>query len=303
MEIEILHAKSGKQITCLDHVDNYSTVLDLKKWIYKQFPRYYPARQSLRLEPKGRNLSDEETVRSLDLRVGDRKLYLRDLGPQIGWKTVFLCEYSGPIAAYLLFYLRPAFIYGVTKAKTHPVVHIAFACWTFHYVKRVLETQFVHRFSHGTMPIRNLFKNCSYYWGFAAFVSYYINHPLYTPPAYGDLQVYSALAGFVINELGNLSIHLAFMNMRPPGTKTRSIPYPTGNPFTSLFSLVSCPNYTYEVGSWVCFTIMTQCFPALLFTVAGFYQMTVWAIGKHRNYLKEFSNYPRSRKPIIPFLL
>lgn len=32
------------------------------------------------------------------------------------------------------------------------------------------------------------------------------------------------------------------------GSKTRKIPYPTRNPFTWLFLLVSCPNYTYEVG-------------------------------------------------------
>lgn len=25
-------------------------------------------------------------------------------------------------------------------------------------------------------------QNCTYYWGFAAWMAYYINHPLYTPP-------------------------------------------------------------------------------------------------------------------------
>lgn len=32
------------------------------------------------------------------------------------------------------------------------------------------------------MPIFNLFKNCSYYWGFAAWVAYFVNHPAYTSP-------------------------------------------------------------------------------------------------------------------------
>eukprot|EP00116_Pleurobrachia_bachei_P012050 sb/3472312/ len=58
---------------------------------------------------------------------------------------------------------------------------IACAMYVGHYVKRVLETIFIHRFSKATMPIGNLFKNCSYYWGFSAFISYFVNHPLYTP--------------------------------------------------------------------------------------------------------------------------
>ncbi|KAK6039137.1 hypothetical protein COOONC_23358, partial [Cooperia oncophora] len=38
------------------------------------------------------------------------------------------------------------------------------------------------------MPRFNLVKNCSYYWGFAAFVAYFVNHPAYTPPYFGDKQ-------------------------------------------------------------------------------------------------------------------
>lgn len=134
-------------------------------------------------------------------------------------------------------------------------------CWSIHYAKRLLETLFVHRFSHATMPLRNLFKNCSYYWLFAMYVAYHVNHPLFTSP--NKLQFLVGTTTFALCELGNLSIHLALRNLRPPGSTIRKIPVPTKNPFTALFNFVSCPNYTYEIGSWIGFTIMTSCLPGI----------------------------------------
>ena len=31
--------------------------------------------------------------------------------------------------------------------------------------------------------------------------------------------------------------------------------------------------------------------------------MTLWAIAKHKNYKKEFKDYPKQRKAIIPYLI
>ena len=81
-------------------------------------------------------------------------------------------------------------------------------------------------------------------------------------------------------------------------------------------------------GAWIAFAIMTQSLPgelnaslltqttpllntlltfpfslAFLFFFAGFYQMAIWAQGKHRKYKKEFKDYPRVRKAIVPFLI
>ncbi len=69
------------------------------------------------------------------------------------------------------------------------------------------------------------------------------------------------------NELGNFSVHVALRNLRPAGSKVRKIPLPTSNPFTILFNFVSCPNYTYEVGSWIFFTIMVQSVPGNFFLI------------------------------------
>jgi len=301
--VEIFHAKSLKQVASLSLNAN-SSILDTKNAVSVTRSYLYADRIMLRSEQTGKPLKDEDKLENFKTKDSDTiKLYFKDLGPQVGWTTVFLTEYAGPLFIYLLFYYRPTFIYGPSNGKYLQVVNIACICWVFHYAKRILETLFVHKFSHATMPIKNIFKNSAYYWGFAAFVAYYINHPLYTQAYFGDKQIYIGLAGFIINEIGNFSIHYALSNLRPAGTKVRKIPLPDSNPFTSLFHLVSCPNYTYEIGSWVFFVIMTQAFPALLFAIAGTYQMTVWAIGKHRNYRKEFEKYPRGRKAIIPFII
>jgi very-long-chain enoyl-CoA reductase len=82
-------------------------------------------------------------------------IVLKDLGPQIAWKTVFLIEYFGPIVIHLLF-----FYFGAR----HSIQVLSMLLNVIHYSKRELETLFVHRFSNATMPLTNLPKNCFHYW-------------------------------------------------------------------------------------------------------------------------------------------
>lgn len=296
-----MSASSGTPVATLT-VDPSSTIKDLKRQIYRLKPWMYPERQELRHQARGKGIGENQTIQEAGVK-DQGQLFLKDLGPQIGYKTVFLTEYAGPLLVYLWVYQRPWLFYGDVDVHqpVSRVVNIAAICWTIHYAKRLLETVFVHRFSHATMPLRNLFRNCSYYWLFAAYVAYHINHPLYTAPC--ETQTYISLAAWALCEIGNFSIHWLLRHLRPAGSKERKVPRPTADPFTKMFNLVSCPNYTYEVGGWVAFTFMTQCLPAGLFAFAGFYQMLVWALGKHRAYKKDFADYPRGRKAIVPFLI
>lgn len=118
MELEILNAKNSKSYGKVK-APSATAIGDLRALIHKTLKQAPDAnRQSLRLEVKGKSLKDTDTLESLSLRTGD-KVYIKDLGPQIGWKTVFLAEYAGPLIVYLLFYFRPELVYG--KAATLPI--------------------------------------------------------------------------------------------------------------------------------------------------------------------------------------
>ncbi len=277
---------------------------DLQKAIHEAHPKYYPDRQRLYATPTTPGARPKPLTEDVRLKDGDAILF-KDLGPQILWKTVFLLEYLGPLVLYPIFFMQPRFIYGdaVLAQQTAWAKEVQFSAliaWSFHYAKREFETLFVHRFSHSTMPFTNLFKNCSYYWGFAAWVAYFVNHPLYTPPK-EDL-VYSGMCLFYLMEMGNLSSHVTLRSLRPPGTKVRRIPH------GGLFEFVTCPNYSYEIMSWLGFNLMTKTVAGILFMLAGAVQMLIWAQGKHRNYHKEFDGkdgrdlYPPNRKILIPFI-
>ena len=147
---------------------------------------------------------------------------------------MFFYEYIGPLVIMLLLFMRPSFIYGECSKVYSKQAMLFFLCiltlsmavfaWTLHYAKRLFETFFVHKFSHGTMPLTNLFKNCIYYWGYTLFVGYSLCHPLYTPQS-NMVIVYAAFCGMFICECVNAAVHLQFSSMRKgDGSQERPIP-------------------------------------------------------------------------------
>ncbi len=84
----------------------------MKKAIGEKKKRYDDVnRQELRLEPKGKFLKDDQTLGQLGVE-NQGILYFKDRGLQVGWTTVFLTEYAGPLFVYLWVYTRPWLLYG-----------------------------------------------------------------------------------------------------------------------------------------------------------------------------------------------
>lgn len=102
----------------------------------------------------------------------------------------------------------------------------------------------------------------------------------------------------------NLNCHLILKNLRNKSDTVVSARKVRGIPQGGGFQFVSCANYFWEVASWVFFSIFTRCYTSYFFLGCSFYQMTVWALEKHRRYRKELGDdYPKERKAIIPFIL
>ncbi|KAM5530870.1 hypothetical protein V8D89_015455 [Ganoderma adspersum] len=289
----------------LDKPYDQLTVLDLKRAIAAKSSKFHVARQKLSLSGENKALSDEATLKDAGVADG-AEVAVKDLGPQVAWRTVFLIEYAGPLVIHPLFYHFPRVFFG--GPVQHSVLQkYVYAAVLAHFAKRELETVFVHRFSHGTMPLRNIFKNSAHYHLLSGvLLAWSIYSPTFaanSPWIRGTVRenptfLWSCLAAFVFAELSNLSTHISLRNLRPEGTTKRAIPRGYG------FGLVSCPNYFFETLAWAAVTVMTGSYAAGIFLVVSTYQMTVWALKKHRNYKKEFGKeYPRNRKAMFPFIL
>jgi len=294
----------GKEIGTVDIADN-ATLNDLKV-AYKNLKRTGVERQAFYLVgengARGAVIKGDVPLNTL-VKNGD-KIIFKDLGPQVGYRTVFLVEYFGPLTAFPIIYALRPYLYSSYDAKNASLNYtqtVAMLLFIVHFLKREFETIFVHKFSNGYMPLLNIFKNTGYYTACAYYIAYYTLHPLYVAP--GSDNWTNIFAGLVVlMMICNLICHIILSNLRPRGTTVRRIPK------GFLFNLVSCPNYTVEISEWFFFSLMTMTVASFLFTLVGGGQMLVWAIKKHINYRKEFNGkdgkelYPRSRKIIIPFL-
>ncbi|KAL7623919.1 3-oxo-5a-steroid 4- dehydrogenase [Parahypoxylon ruwenzoriense] len=257
------------------------------------------------------------------------ELLVKDLGPQIGWRTVYVIEYLGPLLFHPLFlglrtHLYPAVYPYIKEFVPQPsssgggggggelsfAQQAAFGMITAHFVKRELETLFLHKFSASTMPFAYVFRNSFFYWTFAGLLGALEIYAPFSPAALvpttsafslassADYATYLGIALYAIGELGNFDVHYYLAHLRKPGETARKIPRGHG------FSLVTCPNYMFEIIAWSGIILVTRS-PALgLFITIGSYFMWTWGWGKEKAYRKQFGDkYKKKRHVILPGLL
>ena len=172
---------------------------------------------------------------------------------------------------------------------------------TIHFLKRELETIFVHRFSLATMPATYIFRNSAHYWILGGInLAYWVFSPNSSTATSepNPMLLYPGLFLFAFGQLANFNAHVILRNLRKEGSTARAIPSGFG------FNLVTCPNYLFEVVAWTgVYLVSGLNWSVLLFIIVGSATMMKWASGKEKRYRKEFGDkYKRKRYVMFPGL-
>ncbi|CCE61508.1 hypothetical protein TPHA_0A04340 [Tetrapisispora phaffii CBS 4417] len=229
----------------------------------------------------------------------DTELFVKDLGPQISWRLVFVLEYVGPILIHSLLYGLAANesirgkISNANKEYDPSLNKVLYSMVMLHYLKREFESLFVHSFSQSTMPFFNLFKNTFHYWvlngaialsyfGYGYILDDMTIDSIYSRIGLSNLSLIVAL--FCLFEGWNLYIHIKLRTwgdaQKKLGNATKRVPINEG-----VFNVFVAPNYTFEVWAWIWFTVASKLnLFSMIFLIVSATQMYFWAQKKNKKY-------------------
>ncbi|KAM7204822.1 3-oxo-5-alpha-steroid 4-dehydrogenase domain containing protein [Rhypophila sp. PSN 637] len=240
--------------------------------------------------------------------VAAGELIVKDLGPQMAWRTVFIVEYFGPILFHSLVPLIRPYIYrfapylyvSETSTPISKVQWLLFALFQIHFLKREYETIFVHRFSANTMPAFNIFRNSAFYWLMSGLMC---SLHIYAPNSAADRDElvpldYLGIGIFVFGEVCNWIVHQHLASLRKPGGTEKGIPNCIGS------GLVTSPNYMFEVTAWIGVILISRSAAVVLFICTGIMYMRSWSRDKEKALRKEFGDrYKKKRYTMLPGLI
>ena len=263
-----------------------TTALELKSHIFKA--KKIPLIQqqlSVQKNPEERKiiLKDTDIIHDYISLMQDNTLVVnfKNLGRQIEYQSLFYLEYLLPIITLPFFY-----ILNYQKSNSYYVLITILGL--FHFLKREFETAFIHVYSYPSVPWANAWRNLVHYWAlFGILFPIEIYYWRTMSSSYNMILLGILVALFFIFELLNFYCHVKLRNLRyeiVDGQKilTKKRKIPKGLFFDSIIA----PNYTFEVLSWVSFTVISRSYVMVLFTGFSATIMYLWAKKKKSGLIK-----------------
>jgi protein-S-isoprenylcysteine O-methyltransferase Ste14 len=190
-------------------------------------------------------------------------------------------------------------IFFTISSRTANILPIIFlVIWEIHYAQRTFIYPVFIRPSQTQLPLTILIFGLLFNMVNGYLNGRYLFHfsPEYKISWIADPRFIIGVIIFFTGLVINIHSDYILRNLRKPGDKDYKIPY------SGLFEYISCPNYFGEIVEWTGWAIATWSLPGLAFAIFTFANLGPRARSHHMWYLRQFSQYPKNRKALIPFI-
>lgn len=175
--------------------------------------------------------------------------------------------------------------------NANPIQWTVLAVVALHFVKRVSESLFVHRYSKPSGLLPTLLVASLY--STAAYVIGWMNRD---PIPGVDVGFALGIVSFLVGVAGNFYHHKLLADLRK-----NSLDYfiPKGG----WFGHIVCPHYLFEIITWLGFALLSRYLAVWLILLFVIGYLTARALRTLEWYRREFPTFPKDRKAILPFIL
>ncbi|KAI5064074.1 hypothetical protein GOP47_0020744 [Adiantum capillus-veneris] len=185
-----------------------------------------------------------------------------------------------------------------SPAPDHRLVVFSTAL-TIHFIKRLLEVFFVHKYS-GSMEM-SLSFTISIFYALASAQQLYAQHfSVHQQPPSIDLMRFGMVL-FLVGIVGNFYHHSLLAGLRKDdkdkdGKKWYVIPQ------GGLFTWVVCPHYLFESIGFLGIALIGQTTTTFVNAFATFITLAARSESTKRWYEKKIEGFPKERRAFVPFL-
>lgn len=189
--------------------------------------------------------------------------------------------------------------FAMGRHRGEPWAWVFLTLWLVHYVNRTFVQPFRWRGALTPMPWLIALSGA-----FFNVINGYTNgrwlfelSPGYAPSWFSDPRFLAGVALFVAGMAMNLHADEVLRGLRKEGERGYKVPY------GGMYRFVSCPNYLGEMLEWAGFALATWNLPAAAFAAWTVANLFPRALAHHRWYRERFTDYPPSRRAVLPYLL
>ena len=190
-----------------------------------------------------------------------------------------------------------AWVFFRGQYQTTGAALLFLSLWQIHYINRSIVYPLRQRGQNKTIPVLLCGLAIAFHALNGTVNAHFVAHVhSYDSGWWTDVRLIVGLIVFVVGMAINLHSDAVQRALRAPGESGYMLPR------GGMFRFVSSPNYLGEIIEWTGWAIATWSLPGLAFALYTLANLAPRARSNHAWYHAKFSDYPKHRKALIPFV-